>query len=72
MDIVEHERHEHSNHDHDYRGCDIGLIEEQDNSQDKEDNGHKTACKSVESVHDIDGIDDCNSNEEGQNRIEES
>ncbi len=35
MDIVEHESNKHSDNDSYDRGCDIGLVKKQHDSQDK-------------------------------------
>ncbi len=72
MDVVKHECHEHSDDDGDQRCRDIGLIEKQDDGEDKKYDRHQSACESVESVGDIDGIDDRDSDEECQYRIKDS
>lgn len=72
MDVVEHECDEYCDDDGDHGGRYIRLIEEQDDSQNKENYSHKSARQSVESIGDVDGIDDRNSDEEGDNRIKKS
>lgn len=72
MDIVEHKCHERSDHDSDHGSGDIGLIEEQDDSKDKKGDCHQSACKTIEPISDIDGIDDSDSGEERDDRCEQS
>jgi hypothetical protein len=70
MDIIKHECYQHSDDDSDHGRGYIRLIEEENYGKDQKYYRHQTACKSVESIGDIDGIDDRDSDEEGEYRIE--
>lgn len=69
MDIVKHKCYKYCHHDSDYGSSYIGLIEKQNDTEDKQNKGHKSSCKSIQSISDIDSIDDRDSSEEGEYRI---
>jgi hypothetical protein len=72
MDIIKHKSYEDSHHDCDDSSGDIGLIKKEYHSQDKEDECHKSSREAIESISDIDSIDDRDSTKEGEYRIEQS
>ncbi len=58
MDVIEHECYQDADYDR-YDGSRyIGLEKEEHDHEDKEDDGHESSRETVESVGDIDGVDD--------------
>lgn len=66
MDVVEHKRYEHSDDYRYYCRGYVRLIEKQHDGEYEEDDGHQSARKSIESIGDVYGIDDCDSDEESE------
>ena len=69
VDIVKHKCYKHSDNYSNQCCSDIGLIEKQHDGKYKEDDGHQSACESIQSISDIYSIDDRDSDEEGEYRI---
>lgn len=44
MDVIKHKRYEDSDDDSDDGSSDIGLIEEEHDSENKENNSHQSSC----------------------------
>lgn len=72
MNIVKHKCYEYSGYDNDHGSSDICLIKKQNNTEDKKDDGHKSSSKSIKSISDIYSVDDRDSSEESEYRIEQS
>jgi hypothetical protein len=48
------------------------LISESDDTENEQYNRHQSSGETIQSISDIDGIDDADSDEKGDNRIEQS
>jgi hypothetical protein len=72
MDIKKHKRNQYRHHDGYDRSSYKSAVEKRDHGKHKKDDGHKPSCQTVQSIGDIDGIDDTDSDEEGKDRIQYS
>jgi hypothetical protein len=70
MDIEKHKRYQYRYHDAYDRSGDIRTIEKCHYGKHKQDDGHQSSSKTIQSICDIDGIDDADRNEEGDDWIE--
>lgn len=71
IDIVKHKGDECRDHDSDHRRGDEGPVEEGDHSQDKQHDHHQSAGQPIQSISDVDGIDDADGDEECDDGIED-